>query len=62
MFDQELDPPYIVPRLGVEPYIVSGGKTDEEQGATMQSTGDTDGPCAELYTDMMGKALEYTLI
>ena len=48
--------------MGVEPYIVSGGKTDEEQGATMQSTGDTDGPSAELYTDMMGKALGYTLI
>ena len=29
---------------------MSGGKTDEEQGATMQSTGDTDGPGAELYT------------
>ena len=48
--------------MGVEPYIVSGGKTDEDQGATMQSTGDTDGLGAELYTDMMGKALEYTLI
>ena len=34
---------------------MSGGKTDEEQGATMQSTGDTDGPGAELYSDMMGK-------
>ena len=41
---------------------MSGGKTDEEEGATMQSTGDTDGMGTELNADMMGKAFKSCIL